>query len=244
MTKTFIGCAAVNFRRGRPPGFQPEAIVIHIGEGSLHSIDQQFNDPGSRVSAHYCVSKAGDIHQYVDEKDTAFHAGNIDRPDWSGLKPGKTPGSFINPNFYTIGIEHEGFADDTWPDPQLATSAALVGEIAGRWKIPLDEDHVIRHHQIRFLKSCPGNVIKISDILGRIPAAAPAVPAVTAVTTVSNLRLRGGAPSLASPVMGTIPAKTIVEVSAVVLGDTVNGNNRWYSDGLGNFLWAGGTDQP
>ena len=245
MTKTFIGCAAVNFRQGRPPGFQPEAIVIHIGEGSLHSIDQHFNDPGSRVSAHYCVSKTGDIHQYVDEKDTAFHAGNIDRPDWSGLKPGATPGSFINPNFYTIGIEHEGFADDTWPDPQLAASAALVSEIAQRWKIPLDEDHVIRHHQIRFLKSCPGNVIKISDILGRISAAPPATPpAVTSVTTVTNLRLRDGAPSLKSPVAGTIPANTTVQVSGMVLGDMVNGNNRWYSDGQGNFLWAGGTDHP
>ena len=53
MTKTFIGCAAVNFRRGRPSGFQPEAIVIHIGEGSLRSLDQTFNDPGSQVSAHY-----------------------------------------------------------------------------------------------------------------------------------------------------------------------------------------------
>jgi hypothetical protein len=31
MTKTFIGCAAVNFRRGRPPGFQPEAIVTSAG---------------------------------------------------------------------------------------------------------------------------------------------------------------------------------------------------------------------
>lgn len=242
MTKTFIGCAAVNFRRGRPPGFQPEAIVIHIGEGSLRSIDQHFNDPGSRVSAHYCVGKAGGIHQYVDEQDTAFHAGNIDQPSWTGLKPGSAPGTFINPNFYTIGIEHEGFADDAWPEAQLAASAALVAEVAARWKIPLDQDHVIRHHQIRFIKSCPGNVIKISDILGRISGAAP--PAMSPVTTVSNLRLRGGAPSLAAPVMGTIPAHTIVEVSTVVHGDTVNGNNRWYSDGLGNFLWAGGTDQP
>ncbi|MGZ4858175.1 MAG: N-acetylmuramoyl-L-alanine amidase [Candidatus Angelobacter sp.] len=245
MQKTFVGCALVNFRRGRPPGFQPEAIVIHIGEGSLRSIDMQFNDPNARVSAHYCVSKTGDIHQYVDEKDTAFHAGTIDQPAWSGLKPGKAPGSFINPNFYTIGIEHEGFADDKWPDAQLATSAALVGEIAQRWKIPLDEDHVIRHHQIRFLKSCPGNVIKITDILGRIPPAAPVVPpAITSVKTISNLRVRSGAPSVAAPVVRTIPAQTVVEVSTVFLGDTVNGNSKWYSDGTGNFLWAGGTDQP
>lgn len=49
---------------------------------------------------------------------------------------------------------------------------------------------------------------------------------------------------MAAPVVRTIPAQTIVEVSAVFLGDTVNGNNKWYSDGTGNFLWAGGTDQP
>jgi N-acetyl-anhydromuramyl-L-alanine amidase AmpD len=65
--KTFVGCDPVNFRRGRPAGFKPEAIVIHIGEGSLRSIDMQFSDPNARVSAHYCVSKSGDIHQYVDE---------------------------------------------------------------------------------------------------------------------------------------------------------------------------------
>jgi len=245
MLKTFVGCAAVNFRLGRPAGFQPEAIVIHIGEGSLRSIDMQFNDPNARVSAHYCVSKSGDIRQYVDEKDTAFHAGTIDQPNWSGLKPGKTPGTFINPNFYTIGIEHEGFADDPWPDAQLATSAALVGEIAQRWKIPLDEVHVIRHHQIRFMKSCPGNVIKIADILGRIPSAAPAVtPAITSVKTINNLRVRAGSPSLGAPVVRTIPAQTMVAVDAVFLGDTVNGNNKWYSDGAGNFFWAGGTNQP
>ncbi|MGZ7076075.1 MAG: hypothetical protein ACXVJL_08770, partial [Candidatus Angelobacter sp.] len=122
---------------------------------------------------------------------------------------------------------------------------ALVGEIAQRWKIPLDEDHVIRHHQIRFLKSCPGNVIKITDILGRIPPPAPVVPpAITSVKTISNLRVRSGAPSVAAPVVRTIPAQTVVEVSTVFLGDTVNGNSKWYSDGTGNFLWAGGTDQP
>jgi hypothetical protein len=49
---------------------------------------------------------------------------------------------------------------------------------------------------------------------------------------------------VAAPVVRTIPAQTVVEVSTVFLGDIVNGNNKWYSDGMGNFLWAGGTDQP
>jgi hypothetical protein len=244
MDKTFVGCAPGNFRQGRPANFRPEAIVIHIGEGSLHSIDAQFNDPNAVVSAHYCVSKTGQVHQYVHEIDTAFHAGTIDRPSWPLLKPGQTPGSFINPNFYTIGIEHEGFADDVWPEMQINTSAALVGEIAHRWQIPLDPDHVIRHHQIRFAKSCPGNFIQIPEILRRVPAAGGGAPKPLTVNTVVNLKLRTGAPSLAAPVARTLPPGTTIPAVRAVQGDAVNGNNKWYADGAGHFYWAGGTDQP
>jgi len=110
---------------------------------------------------------------------------------------------------------------------------------------PPDEDHVIRHHQIRFLKSCPGNVITIVDILGRVPPAAPVVsPAVANVKTISSLRLRGGAPSLTAPVVRTIPAQTVVEVSTAFVGDTVNGNNKWYSDGTGNFCGQAALTSP
>ena len=243
MNKTFVGCAPVNFRQGRPGTFKPEAIVIHICQGSLHSADQHFNDPMSSVSAHYCVGKTGEVHQYVQEVDTAFHAGNVDRPSWALIKKGAAPGSFINPNFYTIGIEHEGFADSVWPETQISTSAALVGEIAQRWQIPLDEDHVVRHHQIRFSKSCPGNFIQIGEILKRVaPRGAPA--AARSVRTTVKLKLRIGAPSIAATAARTIPAQTTLLAVAVVQGDTVNGNNKWYSDGDGNFFWAGGTDQP
>jgi N-acetyl-anhydromuramyl-L-alanine amidase AmpD len=237
MDKTFIGCAAVNFRPGRPLTFKPEAIVIHIAVGSLHSVDAQFNDPNSSVSAHYCVAKSGQVHQYVHETDTAFHAGIVVNPTWPLLKPG------INPNFYTIGIEHEGLPGDIWPDAQIDTSAALVGEIAQRWNIPLDDLHVIRHHQIRASKTCPGSFITIAKILERVPAVSPAAPA-RVVQTITNLNLRAGSPSIAAPVLRVIPAQTSVSVSDPVTGDEVAGNPIWYPDGNGNFLWAGGTDTP
>lgn len=246
MQKTFIGCAPGNFRAGRPAGFKVEAIVIHIGVGSLRSIDSQFNDPNSSVSAHYCVSKTGEVHQYVTEVNTAFHAGIVDRPSWPLIKSGQVPGSFINPNFYTIGIEHEGFPDDVWPETQLATSAALVGEIAQRWQVPLDEDHVIRHHEIRFSKSCPGNFIEIPKILKRAAAANSNgdVPPFKTVKAVRNLNFRIGTPSVSAPIAFTASAQTAISVSVVVQGDIVNGNNKWYADGFGHFFWAGGTDHP
>jgi len=146
----WIGCAAENFRKGRH-GQEPKAIVIHIIVGSLEAADLTFKDSRSSVSAHYGVGKDGRIHQFVGESDTAFHAGVIVRPTWKLINPQ------VNPNYYTIGIEHEGQPQDLWPDEQYATSAALVKEIAARWKIPLDRDHVIMHREIRASKTCPGS---------------------------------------------------------------------------------------
>jgi N-acetylmuramoyl-L-alanine amidase len=138
------------FPQGRH-GFEPKAIVIHIIVGSLQSAGLTFRDPHSSVSAHYGVGKSGSVHQFVQETDTAFHAGIVVRPTWKLIDPA------VNPNFYTVGIEHEGQPQDVWPDVQYRTSAALVREIAGRWKIPLDRDHIIMHREIRASKTCPGS---------------------------------------------------------------------------------------
>jgi len=93
---------------GRPGGLRPAAIVIHISEGTLSSADAWFNNEAANVSAHYCVGRVGEIHQYVSEEDTAYHAGSPVNPTWRLLRP------CVNPNFYTIGIEHEGRAQDPW----------------------------------------------------------------------------------------------------------------------------------
>jgi N-acetyl-anhydromuramyl-L-alanine amidase AmpD len=155
----WIGCAAANFRAGRN-GIKPEAIVIHIADGSLASVDAWFGNPAARVSAHYCVGKRGEIHQFVREEDTAFHAGNPVNPVWTGLKAG------VNPNLYTIGIEHEGRAEDGWTDAMYQASALLVSEIAARWRIPLDAEHIVLHREIRANKVCPGTQFDREKLLG------------------------------------------------------------------------------
>ena len=164
MPAEWVGAAAENFRKGRH-GFEPRAIVVHIIVGSLGSAGLTFHDPRASVSAHYGVGKSGNVHQFVEETDTAFHAGIVVRPTWRLIDPK------VNPNFYTIGIEHEGQPQDVWPDEQYRASAALVREIAGRWKIPLDREHVIMHREIRASKTCPGS----ADIDRVIREAASAV---------------------------------------------------------------------
>jgi N-acetylmuramoyl-L-alanine amidase len=241
MDKKWIGCAAANFRAGRSSGLKPEAIVIHIMDGTLTGTDGWFNNPIAQVSAHYGVGKQGEIHQYVQETDTAFHAGTVVNPSWPLLKPG------VNPNFYTIGIEHEGRPDDQWPAVQIETSAGLVGEVAARWNIPLDNMHVIPHHQIKSTKTCPGNVIRIEDILARVPksngTAGPPAALPNAVRVTHNLNLRSQA-SITAPVVRMVPAGTTINITATVQGDSVKGNANWYADADGSFLWAGGTDRP
>jgi len=136
-------------------------------DGSFEAGESVFRNPNTQKSAHYGISCVGKIHQYVDENDTAFHAGIVINPTWPLLKPR------VNPNFYTIGIEHEGRPDDVWPEAQLEGSATLIGQIAARWSIPVDESHVIQHHQIRASKTCPGNWLKLRDLLARVSTIAP-----------------------------------------------------------------------
>ena len=158
----WLGCSNANYRAGRPAGCKPMAIVIHISDGCLSSADSWFNNPHAQVSAHYIVAKSGEIHQYVKEQDTAFHAGAPLHPTWKLLRPG------VNANWYTIGIEHEGKAEDIWPEAQYQASAQLVADIAQRWSIPLDADHIVLHREIHGDRSCPGFVFDRAKLLAMI----------------------------------------------------------------------------
>jgi N-acetyl-anhydromuramyl-L-alanine amidase AmpD len=152
-----------NFEQGRR-NYKPIAIVIHIMEGTLAGTDSWFKSTISKVSAHYGIGQQGQVHHYVQEKDTAWHAGRVNAPIWALIKQ-TSPGSYINPNFYTIGIEHEGDDNTDWPQAMYNTSAALIKTISNTWGIPLDRQHVIGHHEIYSLKTCPGNKVDIDKLI-------------------------------------------------------------------------------
>ena len=243
MEKLWVGCDPENFLKGRR-GKVPIAIVVHIMDGSLRGTDEWFNNPRSRVSAHYGIGKAGEVHQYVAETDTAYHAGTVDRPTWSLMQPGAVPGPNANPNYYTIGIEHEGLGDDVWPAAQVAASAALIAEVATRWNILRDAVHVIPHHAIRASKTCPGLKIDIATQLLGGPAPAPsAMPA--GIVLLRDANLRRGAPSTSAPIASVLRSGATYTATAVTpAGERVAGNSWWYRDAAGNYLWAGATNFP
>jgi hypothetical protein len=79
-------------------------LVLHVcqGDGSQFG---WFNNPKSEVSAHFWVSKTGQVEQYVDGNTEAYHAADA--------------------NGTYNGVETEGFATDPLTDQQITSIAGI-----------------------------------------------------------------------------------------------------------------------
>ena len=158
MNIKWVGCHPANFSKGRRQNSKIEAIVVHVMAGTLVGTDAFFAQgrPKAPSSAHYGIGHpwkkpdVWEIHQYVKDEDTSFHAGVVVNPTWKLWKPG------FNPNWNTIGIEHEGFADTKWSDDLYRVSAGLIRSLCDKYKIPIDRDHIIGHREVYAVKPCPG----------------------------------------------------------------------------------------
>lgn len=150
-----------NYTQGRG-GYKPEGIVIHVGEGSQSVIYNTFMS--EEKSSHYCVSKTGEIWQFVQDNDTAWAQGKV-------LNPSKkliTSRPNVNPNQYLLSIEHEGYGTNDFTDAQYAATANLIKSLCQTYAIPVDREHIIRHNEVRSDKPCPGvaNVDKLVSMAG------------------------------------------------------------------------------
>jgi N-acetyl-anhydromuramyl-L-alanine amidase AmpD len=133
-------------------GERPIVVVFHIAEGSLVGCDSWFRNKDSGVSAHYCVGKNGEIHQYVSEGDAAWGNGLVNKP--TIVLPRES-----NPNLWTISVEHEGFSGELWTKEMYEADAILLLGINRRWGIKIDKEHVIGHCEIDSVNraNCPGS---------------------------------------------------------------------------------------
>ncbi len=129
-----------NFKAGRK-GRSIIAIVNHITAGLMPGTLSWLQNPAAKASAHYLVTKKGAIYQLVKDEDTAFHAGIVDHPKWPLYDN-------TNPNFYTLGIEHEALAGEALTEAQYQATLWLHRQLTTRWSIPLDEDHIIGHYRL------------------------------------------------------------------------------------------------
>ena len=135
-----------------PKGYKIIAIVDHIMSGTLAGTDSWFANPASQVSSHFGVGKKGEIHQYVDLKNPAWANGGVNKPSWPLLIPG------VNPNYYTVSIEHEGESGDVMPEAQYQATLALHRWLIETLNIPVTRDNIIGHYRIDSVNKsgCPG----------------------------------------------------------------------------------------
>jgi N-acetyl-anhydromuramyl-L-alanine amidase AmpD len=106
-------------------------IVIHDTEGRFIGSVRVLQRARTNASAHFVVSRRGQIVQLVPVTDVAWHAGNS---RW---------------NLHSIGIEHEGWAGRrAYTEREYRASAQLVAYLAHRWGIALDRKHIIGHAEV------------------------------------------------------------------------------------------------
>ena len=148
-------------------GYKPDVIVVHISAGSLTSMTSWFSTPGSQASAHYGIGRDGTVLQYVEEDKKAWTQGNVKKPTSKIVL--ERPG--INPNLYCLSIENEGQDLGLGTIVQINTLVDLIKEVATRWNIPLDRDHIIGHYEIDAVNRshCPSpNHTMLDMILKRL----------------------------------------------------------------------------
>jgi len=124
-----MNIAAAPAHRGnfsaRPLGTKPRAVVYHETGGTAASAIAWFQDPTSRVSAHYIVGVGGTIYNCVPETMKAWHAGESvlwNEPDV---------------NSYSLGVELEHAGEGIYPAAQIEALLMLAADISERYRIPL-----------------------------------------------------------------------------------------------------------
>jgi N-acetyl-anhydromuramoyl-L-alanine amidase len=134
----------------RPAGAQVDLLVVHSislppGRYGGGEVQQLFTnaldweaDPyfktieGTAVSAHFYITRSGELWQFVSCDDRAWHAGTS---SWQGRD---------NCNDYSVGVELEGLEGGPFEPPQYEALASLCAAIAQRYPI----EHVAGHEHI------------------------------------------------------------------------------------------------
>lgn len=165
--------ASPNFTAGRS-GQKPLAIINHIMCGTEEGTDSWFRNPDSQVSAHFGVAKDGRVHQYVKEEDTAWANGRKSSPDtaWLANFPA------VNPNQWTISIEHEGYPQDGLTDAQKQATFELHKQLVTKYNIPVDVTHITGHFRIDSATraDCPGDKFPFEELYAYLTPPAVEIP--------------------------------------------------------------------
>ncbi len=173
-TINFLGKEHTN--KSSRKGHKPICIVNHITQGTKKSCINWFTSENNTVSsAHFLVAKDGSIYQFVPIEEMAWGNGLKQEAIQDAAAPlVKEQG--VNPNLYSISIEHEGFYEEAYGDltmDQLKASIWLHDYIIRYVKeqygftIPADRKHILGHCDVDPVRKphCPGDAFPYDQII-------------------------------------------------------------------------------
>ena len=167
---------ALHFTQGRA-GMQPKYFVIHVMDGTLLGTDAWFNDPQCQASAHSGIGANGEVHDYVHSADSAWHCGVQNTIGATFDRFEKTSdGRLISPNYYTLGLEHEGHPNIEISEAAYAASASKIKFWSLKFNIPIIRKNFIRHSEIYAGHNCPNLAVNLDKLCALAQSAEPIYP--------------------------------------------------------------------
>lgn len=145
----------------RPRRAPISAVVLHDTRGkTAESALRWFEDPASKVSAHFVIDRDGTTYRCVADEHVAWHAGTSEL--WGDP----------DVNEYSVGIELVDQDDaDPYPDAQLGALIELAVDLCWRYRIPLNR--VVGHQHVarpRGRKTDPGRDFPFWEVLVAVGA--------------------------------------------------------------------------
>lgn len=124
-------------------GVKPTHLIVHAMAGTYQGSISWFKNPVSKVSAHYLVSKKGEITCMVQPgPDKAWHVKNFNTlsigVEFEDLDPKTRKGCVTDPNWCT--------------EVQYKVGAELFATLMQKFNIPLEN---VVGHNADFLKKAP-----------------------------------------------------------------------------------------
>lgn len=176
--------APSNYTKGRSQSIS-KIVIHHAATTDFDGIGRTFKNPLRNASAHYGVGRQNNVDQYVNEEDTAWHAGTKDP---------KT-----NPNPSSIGIENvnmTGAPDWLIDEATFNTLVELVRDIATRRKLlPLVVGKNLFQHKNFAATYCAGKLgDRLQELADRVnggkPTPAPQPPKPSGADQILNVGSR------------------------------------------------------
>ncbi|MYE31660.1 MAG: N-acetylmuramoyl-L-alanine amidase [Chloroflexi bacterium] len=122
----------------------PRGVMSHVMQGWQATMIRWARERPrvTKKSAHFTIGRDGRVAQHVPIRRQAWHAGRLDPgepPRWPLLPRG------ANPNDYAVGIEHEGFSGEPWPEPQVQATIRVHVWLFSELGLTPSEETVIGH---------------------------------------------------------------------------------------------------